>query len=414
MGGKHTKLTPPSTQPPVVDAPIDTTQPATGSNTAAAATPNATPEFTSSTFDLLGKRKYLDVVGKISDYDPRFSLLNRHAAASAKTGDGDQIRNKSITKKLLLAVAYGMESKTVNFPMRLSDTNGLFNPNLFAEDLLKQSPEFLLERGDITDWGGRTFKHITAFEYALWAKDFKMLEMMLSCIPNTFDGDEIRAALLEQYNQVKAPIEAGGGLIYTLTYDRPNLDARGIPIPDPTDNSLTPTYLTTSVTEIHTENHFNVTSLLTAYQDYDTNFNMRSWQKRDSCWIKIIGTLQRLLPIHLLQRYCDPDTPFYPLPKFTDGFKRTIVFENYQTKQGMTLPLLSTLRSTIEISLFRKDAGVMWASHAQQASFGQRAPRYGYDLEALRQVDEVSTNEIETKIKQQLTSSAQSQTQLRT
>ena len=36
------------------------------------------------------------------------------------------------------------------------------------------------------------------------------------------------------------------------------------------------------------------------------------------------------------------------------------------------------------------------------------------NLEALRRVDEVSTNEIETKIKQQLTPTAQSQTQFRT
>ena len=45
-------------------------------------------------------------------------------------------RTLKITRKLLSAVAYGMESKTVNIPMKPSDTNGLFNPNLFAEDLL--------------------------------------------------------------------------------------------------------------------------------------------------------------------------------------------------------------------------------------------------------------------------------------
>ena len=408
MSGKQSKLISPSTQSPVVDAPIDTKQSATGSNTAAAATPNATPEVTSSTFELLGKRKHLDLVGKISDYDPRFSLLNRHAAASAKTGDGDQIRNKTITKKLLLAVAYGMESKTVNFPMKQSDTNGLFNPNLFAEDLLKQSPEFLLERGDITDWGGRTFKHITAFEYALWAKDFKMLEMMLSCIPNTFDGDEIRAALLEQYNQVKAPIEAGGGLNYTLTYERPNLDAKGIPIRDAAGN-----WQTTFVTEIHTENHFDVTSLLTAYQDYDTrfpDFNTRIWEQHDACCIKIIGTLQHLLPIHLLQRYCSPDTPFYPLPEFTGVFKRATRFynRNYEAWESLLYSSLST-----DFSLFR--ATWPWAQPEGERLYRSDTQSWAapLDLAAIRRVDEVSTNEIEIKIKQQLTPTAQSQTQLR-
>ena len=406
MGGTYSKLTPPSTQPLVVDAPIDTTQAAAGSNTTATAepTPNVTPEVTSSTFELLGKRKYLDVVGKISDYDPRFSLLNRHAAASAKTGEADQIRNKTITKKLLTAVAYGMESKEVNVNPEPKD--------LFAEDLLKKSPEFLLERGDITDWGGRTFKNITAFEYALWAKDFKMLEMMARCIPQTSEGDEIRAALLEQYNQVKAPIYAGGGLTYSLTYDQPCQDANGIPIKDAAG-----VWQTIPVTEIHTENHFDVTPLLTAFQDYDTNFNTRTWPQRDACWIKIIGTLQRLLPIHLLQRYCEPDTPFYPLPEFTGVFKRTTQFYNLLSRSQQAL--LSSSLST-DFSLFRGRAGCCEAAREgppRRGWEGSRVvgrPSLGIDLPAVRRIDEVSTNEIETKIKQQLTPTAQSQTQFRT
>lgn len=89
------------------------------------------------------------------------SRIHRYAIFGTK---GE--RQLKITRKLLSAVAYGMESKAVNVNPQPKD--------LFAEDLLKNSPEFLLERGDIKDWGGRTFKNITAFEYALWAKDFKI------------------------------------------------------------------------------------------------------------------------------------------------------------------------------------------------------------------------------------------------
>ena len=427
MSGKPIILTPSSTQPPVVDAPIETAQAAGSKSTAAAEpTPNAVPEVTLATMqDNFGylSGKLLDSIplGEISDFYPLFALSNRHVAVSART----TIRKKTITKKLLFAVAYGMESAEVNINPTTShlfkeDIDELKESRLhnealtidkqlianliekgvfFAEDLLKQSPEFLLERGDITDWGGRTFNNITAFEYALWAKDFKMIEMMLSCIPDTSVGNEIRAALLEQYNQVKAPIEEGGGLTYTLTYDQPCLDANGIPIRDAAGN-----WQTTSVTKTHTENHFDVTSLLTAYEDYDTHFDTRTWPQRDACWIKIIGTLQRLLPIHLLQRYCSPDTPFYSLPEFTDIFKRTLQFYNLLSSGWQSLLSLSL---STDISLIRSE--VHWAPDRNGAA-GVDGIQGGpppapwrptfHDLRAIRRVDEVSTNEIEKMIRQ--------------
>lgn len=315
----------------------------------------------------------------------------------------ETLRNKKITLKLLHAVAYGMESRDVNVNPKPND--------LFAKDLLKRSPEFLLERAHLKDWAGRTFKGriteaypegegITAFEYALWAKDFKMLEMMLACIPQGEAGNEIRAGLLEQYKQVKAPIYAGGGLTYELTYDRPTQDINGIPI-----KGETSTWQTTPVTEVHTENHFNLKPLMDAYQDYEDKFDAPgwTWDHRDACWIKIIGSLQRLLPIHILQRYCDPDTPFAPTPSFTDVFKRTTQFFNYL--HGHMEALLSSSLST-DFSLVRggmEGAAVRGAERAWRCA----------DLAAVRQVDEVSTSEIETKIKRLLTASARSQTQFR-
>src|SRR3990167_4985391 len=261
-----------------------------------------------------------DVIGVIAEYGEDSS----YAATSRFHRNADTTRKQKITKQLLLAVAYGMESKAANVPVKASSAGNLFNSNLYAKELLQKSPEFLLERSNVTDWAGRTFKNITAFEYALWAKDFKMIEMMLGCIPETPEGDEIRAKLLEQYKHVTAPTYAGGGLTYTHTYERPNLDALGIP-----DGTVS------TVTEEHTENHFYSTQLCAAYQDYDTHFDnnvdgsARTWPQRDAYWTKLIGKLQRLLPVHILQRYCDPNTPFYPLPQFNSGFKRAADFYNY-------------------------------------------------------------------------------------
>lgn len=307
-------------------------------------------------------------------------------------------RKKAITRKLMKAVANGMESRAVNVAPQQKD--------LFAEDLLRRSPEYLLEKGaDFKDWGGRTFKEpISAFQYALWAKDFKMIEMMLRCIPANAEGDRIREGLLEQYEQVMAPVHAGGGLTYELTYDWPVQDANGIPLKDAAG-----AWQTTPVTKVHTENHFDLRALIKAYQDYLTHFNVnvdgssRTSPERDACWVKGIGTLQRLLPVNMLQRYCDPDIPFYPLPSFTSGFRRTVEFFNYV--RNTTESLFSSTLS-FDFSLYRGRAEGDEAL-GTRSSWGPTI-----DLAAVRQLDEVSTNEIE-KIKQQLTTLGQSPTQFR-
>ncbi len=278
MSGKHSKQPQSPSTSPATDTQADTA-------------PEAIPTLDKLLQGNLGRGTLFgqpvdaDVVATISDYAPEIATANRHSAASAKIAGADQIRNKTILMRLLQAVAYGMESQQANEPVKASDAGNLFKSHLYAKDLLLKSPEFLLARGDVTDWAGRTFKNITAFEYALWAKDFKMMQMMLECIPATAEGDEIRAALFEQAKQVKAPIETGGGLTYTHTYDRPNLDTSGIP-----DGT------TTRVTETHTENHFNIAPLCAACQDYDTHFDVRTWPQRDAYWTKLIGTLQALTP----------------------------------------------------------------------------------------------------------------------
>ncbi|MDP1615145.1 MAG: hypothetical protein Q8L68_05045, partial [Methylococcales bacterium] len=134
-----------------------------------------------------------------------------------------------MSQALLLAVAYGMESQKANKPVMPNDVRELFKCHLFAKDLLQKSPEFLLERAHVTDWAGRTFigritiehpegEGITAFEYALWAKDFKMIEMMLQCLNEAKISvevrEQIRSELSRQYEQVRMPISLGGGLTY--------------------------------------------------------------------------------------------------------------------------------------------------------------------------------------------------------
>lgn len=349
---------------------------------------------------------------KNADEKQQLAMTSKHLTNVMYGDPRDSIshRKKKITSKLVHAVAYGMESRDVNVDPKPND--------LFAKDLLKESPEFLLERTHFTDWGGRTFKGritekhpegegITAFEYALWAKDFKMLEMMLNCIPDGEAGAAIRMELLRQYEQVTKPGQ-GGGLTYTHTYEHPKVDKAGIPIKNTSGNwdCETVTWDCETVTEERVdENHFDITPLLNAYKDYDTHFDARTWAQRHAYWIKIIGTQQRLLPIHILQRYCDPDTPFDPTPPFTGAFKRTTQFLNH--RRGAIMSLLSSSLSS-DLAVARAwlpsgcrggDCGIGWRGRA--------------DVAGARQVDKVSTSEIETKIKPLLTAPAQSQTQFR-
>ena len=289
------------------------------------------------------------------------------------------LRNKKITAKLLQAVANGMESRVVNIDPQEED--------LYAEDLLRRSPEFLLEKGNVTDWGGRTFKDISAFQYALWARDFKMIEMMLGCIPKTPKNDEIREEFRRQFEQVTSPRFEGGGLTYTHTYLRLNLDATGAPLKDSSGN-----WDCETVTVEHWENHFDLNPLIHAYQDYDTHFDNRTWPQRNACWVKGIGMFQRLLPVHLLQRYCDPDTPFYPLQPetFNGHFKRTMMFFNY----------LSNAEESLFTSSLSSDFSLVRGMATGGGGAETNAPAET-DLAALRWIDEVSTNKIE-KIKQDL------------
>lgn len=329
---------------------------------------------------------------------PEKNALLKEDSASYKAVSSEQhslfypkLKDKiaKITSRLLLAVAYGMESVDANTPIKKSDAGDLFKHNLYAKELLEKCPEYLLERGDVTDWAGRTFKNITAFEYAVWAKDFKMIEMMLGCIPKTSEGDEIRKELLRQYEQITSTRGDGGGLTYTHTYLRPNVDEKGVPIKDTAGN-----WDCEKVTVERWENHFDLTPLTETYEDYARNLNARTWPEREACLTKGVGTLQHLLPVHILQRYCDPKTPFFPLPSFNGEFKRSTDFYNHGT--GVASSLFGSWPSS-DFAVVRGDASDCCLARPRCIS---DLVRRETDAIAVRRLDEVGSNEIKNIIQQ--------------
>lgn len=159
-----------------------------------------------------------------------------------------------------------------------------------AERILAKKPELLLKTSNVTDFSGRNFKQVTAFQLALWAKDRHMRDMMIRCIPNDEQGSGIRSNLLAQYQDLETY-----GISYTM---RPIIYQIG-----------GQTYTITSETN---SKNYNMQPLLDAMRFYIDHFN--EWieddhsisKEREDYWCKVVGLIQSTLPAHILNEYCCP------------------------------------------------------------------------------------------------------------
>jgi len=129
-----------------------------------------------------------------------------------------------------------------------------------AEEMLCQNNDLVFMSGDVTDCAKRKFKQITSLQYAIWALDWHMWEMLKKYIPEQ--------AICEQ----RAVLERGSWV----------------------------------------KEHCTVTSwkkLIDVLQNYIDNYN--SWTDIEcrSYWSKQIGGEQLILPAHVIQEYCRPDMP---------------------------------------------------------------------------------------------------------
>ncbi|QBR83806.1 hypothetical protein E3983_05375 [Legionella israelensis] len=173
-----------------------------------------------------------------------------------------------------------------------------------AKAMLKTDIDLLLKKEHVTDYSGRTFDKVSAFQYALWAMDSHMWQMMLECLQevanegNDDRAEEIKAKLLAQYKEVQEK-----GLNYTL-----NDEAH---------------------THVEEEHHFNFQPLLDALDTYAQDFDQWTWPQREDHWNHKVGGAQRLVPAHIAQEYCHPDFPFNSFRSFKEAdFPRELTFYN--------------------------------------------------------------------------------------
>ncbi|KTC95854.1 hypothetical protein Lgee_2234 [Legionella geestiana] len=156
-----------------------------------------------------------------------------------------------------------------------------------AERILKQYPQLLLRKTNFTDpWTKEIFKDKSVFQYAVWAMDNQMYTMMLDCLPQNEQGEEIRKGLLEQAEAQKE--------------------------------------------------HFSFQPLITALQTYVDNFEAWDWPHRRAHWCNIVGGAQRDLPAHVRHEYCHPTRKFASVPGFTDNvLPRSLRFYNWVTRSWL-------------------------------------------------------------------------------
>ena len=251
------------------------------------------------------------------------------------------LSNDLMTAKMLMLVAQGQQTQ--------------------AEALQTHQPNLLSQRGDVTDYSGRTFKNITAYEYAYWAKDWHMCRMLEAQM-----GEVTKALTLASCEKM----ERNG-----LTYTQNGVEFRG-------------------------SKHFDFRLLKEAYANYRQIYdrwraNNAATAELDAAWFAI-GVMQRDVPAYVAQEYCRPDRSFHPRPVFDEpNLPRTLTFYNYRTardEQWFPIVISGTSGLGVDFALRREDAGgALRAASGRELHHARACVR---DLSAVTSLDEASTGEL--------------------
>lgn len=134
-----------------------------------------------------------------------------------------------------------------------------------AEAVVKKNSALMFEKAKVTDYSGRTFPSISAWEYALWAYDQPMWEML----QKHFSGDQKKKAL-EQMEMLEQ-----NGVSYTFR-----------------------DFVTKNQTEIQAEPHHNLVLLRVLLKQCMVS------QKNIKNLTLQVGAAQRMLPVSVVKMYC--------------------------------------------------------------------------------------------------------------
>jgi hypothetical protein len=183
-----------------------------------------------------------------------------------------------------------------------------------AETMLKSDPQLLLCRGKMEEHNGRTFESATAFQYAVWAKDTDMMDMLMKYAPN---DTLLRQALKDQLTELNAK-----GLTYTYN------SWEWIGSTASKDGRYRKEVKSTTV---NGSRGFDFTQLIEALIVYSQKFKALSGmyndiysqylRYNDECcfyWQKVVGGAQRLVPVHVANHYINNHSEFSKLGHWSE------------------------------------------------------------------------------------------------
>jgi hypothetical protein len=208
-----------------------------------------------------------------------------------------------------------------------------------AEAMLKVNRRLALGAGTVTDLSNRTFKHITGFQYAVWAMDWHMWEMLLNWIPK------------EEVTMQLQALEENG-----------------------TEHGI----------------HFDLNPFIDVLDSYITKLKYHQLGEHELLrneGRERIAQEQLLLPAHVVNEYCRPDRPFYPEPNFRKrGLPRvrTVSFNTYQEEW---FSILSERSKYGYVYVRGNDP------YCQQG--GDACSPYNMDIAALRRLRDIRKHQLE-------------------
>ncbi len=183
-----------------------------------------------------------------------------------------------------------------------------------ARRMIALNPNYLLQRGNATDFSGRTYQNLTPFQAALITGDVTMAEIMKSYFDRLPNG---QAEMQRQFAEIfpnGIEVNEAAQKQKSETIFVPMLDELIEAIKNASDKDLEAAlnnqcdnlrlYLVlnkfrAAFTDLsHGEKIFNPHYLLAAFGAYLYKFdwNLRDWNKLDFFWRQVMGDVQRFLP----------------------------------------------------------------------------------------------------------------------
>jgi hypothetical protein len=142
-------------------------------------------------------------------------------------------------------------------------------------NMISNHPELLTQRVSMLI-GNMKLVKVSPFDLILWTMDVRYMgEAILNAIHASQEGEAIRTTLLLQYGD---------------RLSRPGISYRRNNHP-------------------YTEPHFNYSAYANALQSYIDTYDSRNTEECMAAWLNI-GIMQRDLPVHIRQHYCDSEVPF--------------------------------------------------------------------------------------------------------